>query len=120
MSNRKSTPTKHKYELVRRNFMADRNPVAVHAWIAELLAAKALPADEGPTNFTLPGGTAVSKVRIYGFVVSTGELVIDDGTGSILVRSFDSHFSPNLGSPVLVIGRPRIYDGQVYILGEIV
>jgi len=92
---------------------------ALHAWITELLSGSFVQQDDAPSAVQVNGAT-ISRVRLYGTVVSVNELVVDDGTGSLLVRTFDTSFKVNVGDPVLVIGIPRTYDGQPYLLGEIV
>lgn len=73
----------------------------------------------------------VARVNIMGVVVSkaTTEIfnydffTMDDGSGKITVRSFENkNLSKNLdmGTVVMVIGRPREYGGEVYIAPEIV
>ena len=50
-------------------------------------------------------------------------LVIDDGSGRISVRSFDDEeFGQhiNIGEVVLLIGRPREYGTERYFLGEVI
>lgn len=93
---------------------------AVHAWITELTSGSFTQEEDGPSSVLLQNGTTIGKARIYGIAVSTEELVVDDGTGSILVRTFEKQFNVKIGDPVLVIGKPRIYQEQCYILGEIV
>jgi RPA family protein len=93
---------------------------AVPIWITELLSGSFNQQDDMPAQVVLANGTALERLRIHGIVVSTNDLVVDDGTGSILVRSFETPASVNIGDPVLVIGRPRVYNEQQYVLGEIV
>ncbi len=97
----------------------ERKP-AVAIWIAELLSGSFQQNEDTPVQVVLSNGTSLERLRIYGIAVSTNDLVIDDGTGSILVRSFETPVAVNIGDPVLVIGRPRVYNDQQYVLGEIV
>lgn len=89
-------------------------------WITELLSGSFEQQPDMPAQVILADGTALERLRIHGIVVSTNDLVIDDGTGSILVRSFETTTPVSIGDPVLVIGKPRVYNGQQYVLGEIV
>ncbi len=93
---------------------------AVHTWISELNSGSFIQQEDEPSTIQLQNGTTIKKTRIYGIAVSTEELIVDDGTGSILVRTFEAPFNIQIGDPVLVIGRPRMYERQCYILGEIV
>lgn len=89
-------------------------------WISEILNANFIQQEDGPSTIELQDGTIAHKIRIYGIIVSTDEIVVDDGTGSILVRTFETNQKTTLGDPVIVIGKPRTYNNQPYILGEIV
>ena len=93
---------------------------AIPVWISELFSGSFLEQEDAASTVVLPDGRQLQRVRLFGVVVSTEELVIDDGTGSILVRTFENQSNALVGDPVLVIGRPRIYNGQQYLLGEIV
>jgi RPA family protein len=93
---------------------------AIPVWISELLSGSFQQQEDTPARVILPNGSSVERIRIYGIIVSASDLVVDDGTGSILVRSFETPAKAAIGDSVLVIGRPRIYNGQQYILGEIV
>lgn len=99
--------------------MEQRKP-AIHAWISELSSGSIIQNEDEPTAILLQNGTQLERARIYGTVVSTAELVVDDGTGSMLVRAFDNNIQIPIGMPVLVIGKPRVYNNELYILGEIV
>ena len=98
--------------------MEQRQP-AEHIWISELLSGSFIQQEDAPGALEINSKT-IYRARLNGTVVSTDELVVDDGTGSILVRTFDKSFNVKLGDPVLVIGIPRVYESQPYLLGEIV
>lgn len=90
---------------------------AVRVWIAELLQGKIKQIPEGP-SYLIFNGNELKRVCFCGIVVSS-DLFIDDGTGSVLVRVFEKKLRIDVGDCVLVVGRPRIYDNEIYILGEI-
>ena len=71
----------------------------------------------------------ISRVNIVGVVLSKTEdlnfnsIMIDDGSGRISVRSFDetNPFKElDVGDVVLIIGRPRVFNNNKYIVAEIV
>ncbi|HLC33156.1 MAG TPA: hypothetical protein VJJ82_04985 [Candidatus Nanoarchaeia archaeon] len=93
--------------------------IAAHAWISELSQGKIVHGTDGPSALVV-NGKSFDRIRIYGIAVATDDLVVDDGTGSMLVRSFDDQWKVAIGDSVLVIGRPRVYEGAIYLLGEIV
>ncbi len=74
-------------------------------------------------NFIASSIGALSRVRLVGFVLELqgNQFVLDDGTGKMPMRVFDSgvKFSFSVGDPLLVIGRPRVYGQEKYLLVEI-
>ena len=79
------------------------------------------------SNFVqIPNGDKVSRINIIGTVVSdqsAGNIAIDDGTGRIDIRAFDDTFSipkVQIGQVVMVIGKPREFGSEVYLLPEII
>jgi len=65
----------------------------------------------------------VSRVNILGVIVekqSENSLVLDDGTTSMTCRRFDEmEIDADVGDLVLVIGKPREYNGERYLVLEI-
>ncbi|MFH2028054.1 MAG: hypothetical protein ABIJ08_02870 [Nanoarchaeota archaeon] len=66
----------------------------------------------------------ISRVNLLGVVVSKEEenMVIDDGSGKISIRSFGEVGGTgdiNIGDVVLVVGRPREFGNERYIVPEI-
>jgi RPA family protein len=84
---------------------------------------------EWDPNYLLIRGFKVSRVSIIGVIIAVEHeaekirsFTIDDGRSSIVVRVFESEKIPSLeiGDIVLVIGRPRIFNGEKYLVPEIV
>lgn len=78
---------------------------------------------ELPSGIQTPRGF-VNRASVIGTIVDKqeGRLVLDDGTGTIGLRSFDTtplSVSAVVGDMVLVVGKPREYDGDRYMLMEI-
>jgi hypothetical protein len=66
-----------------------------------------------------------SRVNIIAVIVNKDEnsITLDDGTGQIVARVFDkSGIIANtiIGSPVLLIARPREYNNQVYLTIDLI
>lgn len=64
-----------------------------------------------------------ARVRLVGLVVevSPAQVVIDDGSGQVSLRIFNGVLPPlAVGDPVLVIGRPREYNEERFVMAEIV
>ncbi|MFO8016647.1 MAG: hypothetical protein R6U32_06075 [Candidatus Woesearchaeota archaeon] len=98
--------------------------------ISEILNGKYVVQEGWEPNYVTIHGNSVSRVNIIGAVVSKGggdegdgTLMLDDGTGRIPARSFDSSPSlseVNVGDMVLVIGKPREYSNEMYLVPEII
>lgn len=77
-------------------------------------------------NYVQVGGRKLSRINIIGIVVSKPtpyEFSLDDGTGTIDVTDFNQHKKVadlKVGEPVLVIGRPRQNNNQLFIACEFV
>jgi hypothetical protein len=112
--------------------MADepqKRQTARKLWIKDLLAGTYIK-EEGlkPNHVLLPDQSQAARVNLLGVVVSTSTeglptLVLDDGTGRITVRTFEPSAQMNaaqVGDVVLVIGRPRQFSHERYVLPEIV
>lgn len=81
-------------------------------------------------NYVKVGSKKVSRVNLMAVVVSKQDLentnnqslLVDDGSGKISIRSFEENNNFNnvsIGDFVLVIGRPREYFNEKYIVSEI-
>jgi len=80
-------------------------------------------------NYALVNGIKVSRANIIGVIISIEEglqyrsVILDDGDAKISVRTFDENKSFDnlrIGNLVSVIGRPREYGRERYLLAEIV
>lgn len=105
--------------------------VAFKVRIAELLSGRYVKEEGWNPNYILTkSGRRVSRVNLMGAVVSTPtvelnyrSMNLDDGSSQISIRSFDESDmfrGINMGDVVFVIGRPRQYNNQIYIMPEIV
>lgn len=68
----------------------------------------------------------ISRANIIAAVVgrvSNTEIMLDDGTGMVMFRMFNEGMLPSgisVGDAVLVIGRPREFNNEIYIAGEVI
>jgi hypothetical protein len=101
--------------------MAYTRHTAIKVWVSDLHAGKYARQDDSLNYIELSDGKKAFRATLMGVVVGIDDCIwVDDGTGSIAVRSFDSSFGDlDIGSFVLVIGRPRDFEGQKYLMGEI-
>ena len=88
--------------------------------------------EKRPSYVITPLGIKASRVNIFGVVVDTflneektyGSLILNDGTEAIRVKLFKekTKFIEKLspGDKVLVIGKIRNFNGEIYVNGEVV
>lgn len=108
-----------------------KRQVSYKVRIKDLLTGKYVK-EEGwtPNYIGTEDGRQISRINLIGVVVSKQieegvnyqSIVLDDGTGKIAVRAFDekNRFDGvDIGDILLLIGRPREYSGERYILLEI-
>ena len=77
-----------------------------------------------PSYFETEAGN-ISRVNITGVVISKQDdkgMILDDGTDRIVIRSFETNLPSNIsiGDLTTVIGRPRMYNEEKYVLPEII
>jgi len=107
-----------------------KRQIAYKVRIADILNG-AYVKEEGwtPNYIQTADGKQISRVNILGTILSIEEdvnfqsVVIDDGSGKIPIRTFEKTGMLNnfeVGDIILVIGRPREYAGQRYILIELI
>ncbi|MBI4453835.1 hypothetical protein HY636_04290 [Candidatus Woesearchaeota archaeon] len=85
--------------------------------------------EEFSPDYVIVGEKKVSRVNIIAIVIDTqseerfNNLTIDDGTGSIQVRDFGNKYNFarfNIGESIRVIGKPREFNNQIYLVPEII
>lgn len=83
-----------------------------------------------PNYIEINGRIRASRVNIVGTIVFKSDeegfnyknLVVDDGSGKISVRSFEKNNNMDkfdVGEVVLIVGRPREFNNEKYIIPEI-
>lgn len=81
-----------------------------------------------PNKVLLDDGRNVSRINLISVIVDSfgqgfKQLTIDDGTARINLRSFDNNDifkDVNVGDIILLIGRPREYNNEKFIIPEII
>lgn len=94
-------------------------------WIKEILQGQVHAGTDVEPNTLVTVRGPANRVNILGVVVRVEELpvstlFVDDGTGTITVRSFDYKLPHQVGMLVQIIGRPRKYQGDIYVTAEAV
>lgn len=107
----------------------DKRQVAVKINVAQLSRGKYVKQEGWNPNYVDCQGKKVSRANIIGVIISKEKEesyeagTIDDGTGKITARDFekkDMFRDVDVGDIVLLIGRPREYGGEKYIVPEII
>ncbi len=107
-----------------------KRQIACKARIADLINGKYVKEEGWTPNYIITKqGKHISRINLIGTVISKTEdgpeyqsFVVDDGSGAISLRSFeknDSVKSIEVGDVVILIGRPREYGSEKYIVPEI-
>ena len=107
-----------------------KREIAYKVRIKDVLDGKYIKEEGWTPNYILTSdGRRVSRVNIIAVVVSKNTdnlnyaLVLDDGSGRISIRSFDSGKildDFDIGDIILIIGRPREYGNEKYLVSEII
>lgn len=105
--------------------MQVKRHVALKVTVKDLLDGHYVKGDgDWSPNYIDTGTHKISRLNIMGVVVSkndeSNEFLVDDGTGRIRVRSFDNKKRDHeTGEIVMIIGRPRIFGDEKYVVPEI-
>jgi len=92
--------------------------------ISDIIQGNFVKAEGWNPSYVVTAIGNLSRINLMGVLVSRedNDLVLDDGSGRIILRSFEegSLNEFNVGDFVTVIGRPRAYNEQKYIVPEII
>lgn len=104
--------------------------IAYKVRISDLLKGDYIVQDGWDPNYIKSGNIKISRVNIIGVIVdkqlteNLATLTIDDGTANITAKSFNEEIKKveniNIGDVILLIGRPRKYNEQLFISIEII
>ena len=108
-----------------------KRQVAYKVMIKDLIDGKYVKEEGWQPNYIITShGRQIARANLIGTIVfkpaeeniNYQDIVIDDGSGKISVRSFEGDIlkNVNVGDVVLLIGRPREYGGEKYIVPEII
>jgi len=95
--------------------------------IKDILDSKYIKTEGFAPNYLEIGGREISRINVIGVIVDKSDLnnykplTIEDGTGNISARIFENSSlleALEVGNIVLIIGRPREFSSEKYILIE--
>ncbi|MBN1175033.1 hypothetical protein JXA48_00145 [Candidatus Woesearchaeota archaeon] len=96
------------------------------ASVEELLAGDYIVQEGWKPNYIQTESRRLTRVNIVGIIIekpSPYEIILDDGTGTMLISDFNhskSTSNSKVGQGVLIIGRPRKANDEVFIAAEAV
>ncbi len=116
-----------------KNYKMEQKPTLVregakHIIIQQIVAGKIIQEEEG-LWFMLPSLEKVQRINLIATILLKEKLgnitnvKIDDGTGQIVLRFFENLSfieALEVGNTILIIGKPRTYNQEVYLSPEIV
>ncbi len=90
--------------------------------ISELTNGKFIKKEGWDPSYIITSYGKIFRVNLLGVIVSKNinDCVVDDGTGKIVVRSFNSDVNAEIGNPVIIIGKPRVFNNETFINSEII
>jgi hypothetical protein len=107
-----------------------KRQIAYKVNIAMISSSKYVRKEGWEPNYLVVNGKEVSRINLIGVVIDVPSeesidnknMVIDDGSGQVMLRWFEDGLFDKfiIGDVVLVIGRPREFSEEVYIMPEIV
>lgn len=104
--------------------MSIKSEIARKCWIKDLLSGRYVKREGWESNYFETSVGRISRVNIIAVVISVQDntIIIDDGTGMIQLRSFEQNkvFEQKPGDLVLVIGKPRSFNEEKYVVPEII
>ncbi len=103
--------------------MKSKREISFKVRIKDILEGEYVVMEGWKPNFIKTTKQKFSRVNVLGVVIDSDNNLIklDDGTGEIILRSFNElKMDFSAGDIILVIGRPREYNGERYIMPEIV
>lgn len=113
-------------DLEQKSFQ--KRQVACKVWVSDILNSNFMK-DEASAGYIKINDAVVSRVNLIATVVYKADqdqnlngVMVDDGTGKILLRSFENFaaFSKvDVGDMVLVVGRIREFSSEKYVMPEI-
>lgn len=97
-------------------------PTAIKIRVKDLLDASLIRKPGWELSYFNFNNVQVSKINLIALVVSIdkNQLIVDDGTGSILIKTFNQSKKLVIGKPVLIIGGLRESDSEKYVVAEII
>jgi RPA family protein len=108
---------------------SSKRQVAYKVYIADILNNRYVKEEGWLPNYIAVGDKKVSRANLLGVIVSkdtqetdvvSQNFILDDGTGRVALRFFESGADLDVGDMVTVIGRPREFGAERYVVPEVI
>lgn len=105
---------------------SSKRQIAYKVGVSDILGNKYIREDGWLPNYIEINQKKVSRVNFIGVIISKEKseesynFVVDDGSGRIQLRFFERGEGLFIGDLVTVIGRPREFGGDIYLVPEII
>lgn len=101
-----------------------RRQTAYKCTVKQILESKYITQQGWEPNYLELGNLKVSRINLFAALVAKegSNLVVDDGTGQLSLMLFQNQeiaINLKVGDILLIIGRPRVYNEQKYVVPEI-
>ena len=91
--------------------------------IKELLEGNFIQKEGWEPSYIITEYDKISRVNLVGVVVSKDtptSCIMDDGSGKIIIRSFNKEINSVIGSVITLIGKPRLFNKELFVNAEII
>ena len=95
---------------------------AIKVTIKSLIDGEYVEREGWNPNFIRCAFGEVSRANIMGVITQKVDdgYMLDDGSGQIKLKTYENPQELTVGVPIMVIGRPRVYTGELFVNYEIV
>lgn len=105
--------------------MPEQRPTAYKATVSDIADASYVTREPPHQNYLDLYGEQVKRVQVVGVLVqqSSHDIVIDDGDARVTAKRFNQRVDldgVSAGDTVLILGRPREHDGEIFLGAEAV
>jgi len=104
--------------------MVNKRETAYYVKNEDVLKSEYITDSNSNSNYFLINNKKVSRVNIIGVITYIEDklIIFDDGSGELMLRDFNDVNKDTLatGNLILIVGRPREYNNEKYIVPEII
>ena len=103
---------------------SQKRQIAYKVKIKDLLIGEYVKKEGWEPSYILHNEKRITRINIIGLLIYIDDtrIIIDDGSGNIEARFFEEKkkSSIDIGDVILLIGKPRMWNDEKYIVPEII